>query len=79
MSLTVVNRLADHHWCAPAATLTRPTATHMLPAPGANMAGTIKSAATSKAVFRPRFTLHPRRMSAPDIQPPVIEPTSAAT
>src|SRR2546421_4438558 len=34
MSLTVVNRLADHHWCAPAATLTIPTATHRLPADG---------------------------------------------
>src|SRR2546430_12761848 len=79
ISLTVVNRLADHHWCAPAATLTMPTAIHTLPAPGANPAGRMQSAATSSAVLRARFTLHPRRMSAPDVQPPVIEPTSAAT
>ena len=37
MSLTVVNRLADHHWWAPAATLTIATATHRLPADGASV------------------------------------------
>src|SRR5436853_7875157 len=79
MSLTVVNRLADHHWCAPAATLTIPTATHRLPADGANMVGTMHRAAASRAVLRLRFTLQPRLISAPDSHPPVIEPTSAAT
>src|SRR5437764_14620754 len=72
MSLTVVNRLADHHWCAPAATLPMPTATHMLPAVAAHMAGRTQSAATSNAALPHRFTLQPSRISAPDRQPPVI-------
>src|SRR6266567_8481055 len=79
MSLTVVNRLADHHWCAPAATATMLTAAHMVPATGANIVGTMASAATSSAVLRPRFTLQPRLISAPETQPPVTEPRSAAT
>src|SRR5437879_13007144 len=79
MSLTVVNRLADHHWCAPAATATMLTAAHRVPAAGANIVGTMASAATSSAVLRPRLTLQPRLMSAPDTHPPVIDPTSAAT
>jgi hypothetical protein len=33
MSLAVVNRLADHHWCAAAATLTIATTAHRLPIP----------------------------------------------
>src|SRR5256885_12811099 len=63
MSLTVVNRLADHHWCAPAATATMLTAAHRVPAAGANIVGTMASAATSSAVLRPRLTLQPRLMS----------------
>src|SRR5213078_546043 len=78
MSLTVVNRLADHHWCAPAATLTMATATHKLLADGANIVGTMDRAAMSSAVLRPRLTLQPRLINAPEIQPPVTEPTSAA-
>src|SRR5207247_8151910 len=79
MSLTVVNRLADHHWCAAAATATMLTAAHMLPAAGANIVGTMASAAAGSAVLRPRVTLQPRLISAPEIQPPVPDPTSAAT
>ena len=55
------------------------TATHKRLAAGANMVGTIHRAAMSNAVLRPRFTLQPRLINAPDIHPPVIEPTSAAT
>src|ERR1044071_7397258 len=79
MSLTVVNRLADHHWCAPAATATTPTATQRLWAVGASVVGTMHNAAMSNAVLRPRLTLWPRLMSAPETHPPVIDPTSAAT
>src|SRR2546430_11107753 len=68
MSLTVVNRLADHHWCAAAATATMLTAAHMVPAAGANIVGTMASAAASSAVLRPRFTLQPRLISAPEIR-----------
>src|SRR5438093_5531978 len=74
MSLTVVNRLADHHWCAPAATATTPTATHRLRADGASVVGTMHTAAMSSAVLRPRLKLQPRLMSAPETHPPVTDP-----
>src|SRR5205823_10103697 len=79
MSLTVVNRLADHHWCAAAATATMLTAAHIVPAAGANIVGTMASAAASSAVLRPRFTLQPRLISAPEIQPPGTEPDRKST
>ena len=79
MSLTVVNRLADHHWCALAATATTPTATHRLRADGASVVGTMHTAAMSSAVLRPRLRLQPRLMSAPETHPPVTDPMSAAT
>src|SRR5205809_2341367 len=44
MSLASVYTLADHAWCAAAATPTIRTAVHMLPASGAKAVGTIRSA-----------------------------------
>src|SRR5262245_12042630 len=79
MSLTIVKRLHDHHWCAAAATLTMATASHILGAIGASIVGTIATAASSSAVFLPRLTLQPRLISALDVQPPPTEPTSAIT
>src|SRR5436305_10833686 len=76
-SPTLVKRFADHHWCAAAATLTIATALHNDGAYGANMVGTMSSAATSMAVFRPRLTDHPCRISELENAPPAIEPTSA--
>ena len=40
--------------------------------------GNAQSAATSSVVLRARFTLQPRLITEPDIQPPAIEPTSAS-
>src|SRR5438034_10570653 len=77
MSLASVYTLADQAWCAAAATLTIATATHMLPASGANTVGTINSAIASIAVFRARFTVQPRLIRLLDSQPPPTEPTSA--
>ena len=62
MSLDSVKMLADHHWCAAAATLDDPTAIHMLLAAGANIVGTIANAAMSMTVLRAAFTDQPRLM-----------------
>ena len=78
MSLGSVKMFADHHWCAAAAMPTIRTATHRFVADGANMVGTMMSAATSIAVFRPAFADQPRFMNAPDNQPPNTDPTSAS-
>src|SRR2546426_5990786 len=56
MSLASVYTLADHAWCAAAATPTIRTAVHMLPASGAKAVGTIRSAMASIAVLRARLT-----------------------
>jgi hypothetical protein len=77
MSLVSVNRLALHHWCAAAATLTSATATQSASAIGASAVGTMSTAAISIAALRARCTAQPRRMSAPDTHPPATEPTSA--
>jgi hypothetical protein len=68
---------ADHHWCAAAATPTTHTATHIFVAAGANIVGTMRSAAMSIVIFRPAFTDQPRLMNAPESQPPNTDPTSA--
>src|SRR5690349_23058148 len=67
MSLTVVNRLADHHCCAAAAMLTKRTAIHMLPAFGANIVGAAISAAMSIATLRDLFSDQPRFRKKPEI------------
>src|SRR6266516_1972219 len=77
MSLASVYTLADHAWCAAAATLTIATAAHMLPASGASAVGTIRSAFASIAVFLARFTVQPRLISALDSHTPPTEPASA--
>src|SRR5213076_2596986 len=79
MSLASVYTLADHAWCAAAATLTIRTAVHMLPASGANAVGTIRRAMASIAVLRARLTVQPRLIRALDSHPPPTEPTSATT
>ena len=78
MSLASVKMLADHHWCDAAATPTMITAVHMFGADGANIVGTMSSAAMSIVVLRPALTDHPRLMNAPDSQPPKTEPKSAS-
>ena len=78
MSLDSVKMFADHHWCAAAATPTMSTAIHMFVAAGANIVGTMSSAAMSIVILRPAFTDQPRLMNAPDSQPPKTEPTSAS-
>ena len=50
----------------------------MLVAVGANIVGTITSAAMSIVVLRPAFTDQPRLMNAPERYPPKIDPTSAS-
>src|SRR5437773_12014554 len=75
--LASVYPVADQAGCAAAATLTVATAAHTLPASGANAVGTIKSAITSIAVLRARFTVQPRLISALESQPPPTDPTSA--
>src|SRR5688572_15197164 len=77
MSLASVYTLADHAWCAAAATPTMATAAHIVPAWGANAVGTITSAIASIAVLRARFTVQPRLIKALDSHPPPTEPTSA--
>jgi len=77
MSLAVVKRFADHHWCAAAATLTSATADHMLDTRGANIVGMISNAASSIVSFRARFRFMPVFISAPESQPPPTDPTSA--
>src|SRR5881628_2890323 len=77
MSLASVYTLADHAWCAAAATLTIATAAHRLPASGASAVGTIRSAIASIAVFLARFTVQPRLIRALDSHPPPTEPASA--
>src|SRR4051812_29410727 len=77
MSLASVYTFADHAWCAAAATPTMSTAAHMPGACDASVVGTMSSAIASIVVLRARFTVQPRAISALDIQPPPIEPTSA--
>src|SRR5437867_1281558 len=79
MSLASVYTLADHAWCAAAATPTIRTAVHMLPASGAKAVGTIRSAMASIAVLRDRLTVQPRLIRAPESHHPPLEPTSATT
>jgi hypothetical protein len=78
MSLGSVIRLADHHWCAAAATPTIITAAHSPCIAGAKIVGTIANAAMSSVILRPLFTVEPRRMKKPDSQPPPTEPMSAS-
>src|SRR5829696_7693818 len=77
MSDAVVKRLADHPWCAAAATLIRATATHILLAPDAKTIGTTASAQMSIAIFRPALTVQPRLINVDDSQPPPMLPISA--
>jgi hypothetical protein len=77
MSDVNVKRLADHPWCAAAATPMSVTATQRSFAPDAKTMGSTASAHASIAVFRPALMLHPRLMSADDSQPPPMLPTSA--
>src|SRR2546428_10470377 len=63
MSLASVYTLADHAWCAAAATPTIRTAVHMLPASGAKAVGTIRRAVASIAVLRAPLTGQPRLRS----------------
>src|SRR5256712_10488340 len=79
MSLASVYTLADHAWCAAAATPTIRTAVHMLPASGAKAVGTIRRAVASIAVLRAPLTGQPRLIRAPERPPPPIEPTTATT
>src|SRR5687767_13605206 len=72
-----VKRFADQPWCAAAASDTKPTATQRLLARAANMIGTTDNAQMSMAVLRDAFTLQPRLISADEIQPPPMLPTSA--
>src|SRR5215831_11622987 len=73
-----VKRFADHPWCPATARLINPTATHKLWTFGATTTGTTTSAATSIAVFRERFTVHPLLRSLAGNQPPATLPREAA-
>src|SRR4051812_4586938 len=77
MSLASVYTLADHAWCAAAATPTIKTAVHMLGARAARVVGTMRSAIASIVVLRARFTDQPRLINALEIHPPPTDPTSA--
>src|ERR1035438_9062539 len=66
ISDTIVNRLADHPWCAAVASPTSPTTTHKLLQYGAH---------TSMVVLRAEFTVHPRLMRLPESHPPPMLPT----
>src|SRR5262245_61881857 len=79
MSLTSVNRLQDHHWCAAAAMLTSAAAGHMPPTSGAKAVGTMATAASSNVVFRAAFTVQPRAISMLESHPPPTDPKSATT
>src|SRR4051812_15944088 len=74
----VVYRFADHPWCAAVARLTSaivstgPFASTHIAATG------IQKAQMAIANLRARPISHPRRISAPDIQPPATLPTLAA-
>src|ERR1041384_3839362 len=72
-----VKRFADQPWCAAAARLTMPTATHICCVHAAKTTGTTHNAHPSIAVLRPALTLQPHLMSRPDNQPPPTLPTSA--
>src|SRR5512144_215987 len=77
MSDTIVYTLADHPWCAAAASATIATAVHKPVTREANTIGTTASAHASIALFRAALTLQPRAMSADDNQPPPMLPASA--
>ena len=59
VSDTVLKMLADQPWCAAAARLIRPTATHKLWESGANVTGTMHAAQINIAVLRAALTLQP--------------------
>src|SRR5205814_9792950 len=77
ISLASVYTLADHAWCAAAATPTIRTAVHMLPASGAKAVGTVRSAMAGVAVVRARLTVQPRLARAPEGRPPPPERPTA--
>src|SRR5947207_15679158 len=79
MSLASVYTLADHAWCAAAATLTLATAAHMLSARGANAVGPIISAIASIAVLRPRSTVDLRLARSLDRPHQPTSPSSATS
>src|ERR1039458_4900692 len=75
ISDTIVNRLADHPWCAAVASPTSPTTTHKLLQYGAHTTGATHNAHTSMVVLRAEFTVHPRLMRLPESHPPPMLPT----
>src|SRR5262249_25560 len=77
MSDASVKTLADQPWCAAAAMPTSITATHSCLAYAAKGIGTTAGAQMSMAVWRERFTVHPRLIRYDDNHPPPMLPTVA--
>src|ERR1700693_6417886 len=74
ISDAVVNRFADHPWCAAAASPTRPTASQRLLTPETKTIGVTIRAQINIAVLRARLIVHPRLIRLEESQPPPMLP-----
>src|SRR3954468_13162291 len=75
MSDTVVNRFADHAWCAAPARPIRHTVTQMLSTLVTKKIGSTHSAKMNIETLRARVTVQPSFARYPGTQPPKIEST----
>src|SRR5688500_693609 len=78
VSETSVNKFTDHPWCAAAARLSSPTAGHRVLTYSIDMMGNAAMAQRTIAVLRDALGDQPCTASPLKIQPPPIEPMSAA-